>query len=320
MFERIVIDISSYPMSQITDGQSESISQELRLLSCFYLVSNEVVEISRSIEHDPRQSVLPFVEADSWQPIVTPNEGSNDIRGYVFADKRHAQRMRSDHFNDTIAIRIDQKLGFESYSLKNRAGARYLLPIANGGDMLMSTDHELKLEFLGKNPKSSRTAVLALAAAGIEIGLPRVRLDISRREEYLRVKETLEEERLAYLIAISQYADEALDRLRANPNLETIIWAQDQAERKILPRVVELELALKRQSKSRLERLKAAFIETVIPAVGSTLSNLDTPYQKAVILDKLLQIFSTELAQQRILKRFPEASYQVGLSRRLSTP
>ena len=316
MFERLIIDTSSYPLSQISDGKNSLLVQEMRMLSCFYLVSKEVVELDRDYNKEPNQLRLPFVDEDIWEPIETSKLLSGNTR-YDCKDRYHTKRLRNEKFHETVEAHVDNELRFESYSLKTRQGKKYYKSMVRQSDLLLSQEEEIKTEFLSTNRKNAKTAILALAAAGVEIGLPRIKLHIERREEFLTAKSKLEEERLEYIAAITKYANEAYERLMQSPDIDTIMWAQDQAQLKIYPKVIELELAMKKLNKSILDRLKMAFIGEGVPALGSTLSSLDTPYQKSVVLHKMLDILSKELARERQERAYPEACYQVKLSKEL---
>jgi len=77
----------------------------------------------------------------------------------------------------------------------------------------------------------SSTAILVLAAAGIEIALPNICFENTDADEFKKIKEILAEERNAYLRAITSMADEAYDRLIGENFNEIYEWFASRKKR-----------------------------------------------------------------------------------------
>lgn len=300
MFNRIVIDTTSYPASLIL-GEGEQLQvEEARLLSCAYFVADEISEVYPKFNDVDGQLKL-FKDIDTLQPIL-PNKAK--------------KRKRAGH---PIAKDVISELRYRSYEVQELGSFLSVIGALSQSDAIAFSNHpNVKWWSLKQGRKSARSAVLALAMAGIDVALPKVQLDLSRREEYIKVKRSLEEERLNYLRAISRYADEALDRLQAKPNIDTILWAQDQAVLKIGPRVAELELALGKMNQSLLKKLAFTLFTEGVPVLGSTLSHFSDPQARAGFLVKILEILSKQFATGQMEQRYPDAIYQLRLSKKLS--
>ncbi|WP_375572089.1 hypothetical protein ABWH93_04300 [Seohaeicola saemankumensis] len=76
---------------------------------------------------------------------------------------------------------------------------------------------------------SAQTAILCLAAVGLEIMLPNVSFNLVADEEIERIKEDLKEERHQYLDAVSTLAQQTYERLKDGDHKDLLRWAESEA-------------------------------------------------------------------------------------------
>lgn len=153
----------------------------------------------------------------------------------------------------------------------------------------------------------SSTAVLILAAAGIEIALPNVCFENTEADEFNEIKEILSEERTAYLTAITSMADEAYGRLVGEEFDDIYEWAANEARFKIVPSVVHLEKKTSMLNRSLLRRAKLCFWQEGVPAIGAALSE-DKSITKTLAVT-MISLLSSSLAKSIEERQAPEATY-----------
>ena len=165
---------------------------------------------------------------------------------------------------------------------------------------------------------NATTALLTLAAAGIDIALPNVSFSGHSLEDIQAIRTKLEGERVNYLAAISQLADQAFDRLASGDFRDIYDWAKNEAVLKILPRAKHLERQLNKLDNSLLQRAGVQFWRDGLPAIGKAV--IDSGKQGAVkaIAEELIRLFAVTLARRIEERQIPEASYAFKLSAELN--
>jgi hypothetical protein len=156
---------------------------------------------------------------------------------------------------------------------------------------------------------SSQTAVLLLAAAGLDITVPGFTIDLARTEEVAHVREKLTEERARYRIALTRMADEAMARLSAKVYRDTVDWALNEANLKIRPKAEEFHLAMSRLNRPLLQRMGADFLTDGLPAVGSSLLSDGASSATKKFIEILLTVLCKNLSRSIEERRVPEVVY-----------
>lgn len=110
-------------------------------------------------------------------------------------------------------------------------------------EFILSSSEVVHGAYLKDSGLNAQTAILCLAAVGLEIMLPNVSFDLVADEEIERIKETLKEERQNYLDAISDLAAQSYERLKDGDFKEVLRWAEGEATFKLAPRARILEEA-----------------------------------------------------------------------------
>jgi hypothetical protein len=200
-------------------------------------------------------------------------------------------------------------------------GRPHLLDMAkNGEGILFTADTDLKASLLQGQGLTAQNAILLLAAAGLEISVPNLSLDIARSEEIATVREKLEEERTRYVIRVTELADQAFERLSNGQYKETAAWAIDQAAFKIAPVARQYELAIRKLDRSLLDRIGLNFFKEGLPAIGSTLSEKGVAAARGKAIRVVLEVMCNNLALTIEERKRPEGVYGVKLAHSLSKP
>jgi hypothetical protein len=164
---------------------------------------------------------------------------------------------------------------------------------------------------------NATTALLTLAAAGVDIALPSFFLRRSD-DEIKAIREKLEEDRVIYLGAISQMAIQAFDRLSSREFTDIYRWAREEAVMKILPKARRLEMQIRKLDRSLLERAGVQFWRDGVPAIGKALIQSGKDGLIRAVGEEAVRVFATSLARRIEERQVPEATYAVKLSVELS--
>ena len=184
-------------------------------------------------------------------------------------------------------------------------------------EVVVSFDRLTRRGVLEQQGLNATTAVLVLAAAGIEVALPNIILDRRAEGEIALIRNKLSEERSAYLIAVSKLADEGLSRLKSGDFIDIYEWAKNEATLKIQPKARLLQNNLTKLNRSLLQRAGATFWSEGIPAIGQALTNEGSKGVVKVAAEQMIKILSTNLAMRIEERRIPEANYAFKLSKEL---
>ena len=161
---------------------------------------------------------------------------------------------------------------------------------------------------------NATTALLTLAAAGVDIALPNISFSRKSTDEIEEIRAKLEEERVRYIAAVSLIADQAFDRLSSGDFQDIFAWARTEATLKILPKARLLQSQLKKLDRSLLQRAGFQFWKEGLPAIGKAL--VDSGKEAAIrsVAEELIRVLAGTLAKRVEERRIPEAAYTLKLS------
>jgi hypothetical protein len=160
-------------------------------------------------------------------------------------------------------------------------------------------------------------SVLLLAAAGLELQLPKVTFDVSRSQEVEQVRDRLEAERKAYVRAVNRLADGAYDRLKSSDYSDAVRWAIDQALLKIQPAVDDFEAAMRGLDRRLIKRIGVDFVRDGIPTIASVTAEKGLREGGAAAVIQLLKVLCGNLFKSMEERKYPEAVYGYKLAREL---
>lgn len=167
------------------------------------------------------------------------------------------------------------------------------------------------LEDQGLNPT---TAILCLAATGLNLILPNVSFDLIAQEEIEKIKSTLIEERIEYLIAITKIADETHERLKSGNIKDILSWAQNETHYKIIPKARLLESNTRKISKSELKKSGFAFWKEKTPIIGKAYFEKGALGASKVAAEEILKTILPIMLKNRENRNLPEVAYALRIS------
>lgn len=179
----------------------------------------------------------------------------------------------------------------------------------DGGGALFTANTEYKAWYLQDQGLTSQNAALLLAAAGLEIMVPKFTFNIARSEEVLTVREKLIEEREKYLISVIKLTNEAFERLSIGVYQDTVDWALNEAFLKIKPKAIEFENSIAKLDRGLLQRIGYNLISEGIPAIGSALVTKGIKDATKTSVVKILEVLSKNLVKSIEERKVPEVVY-----------
>jgi hypothetical protein len=165
---------------------------------------------------------------------------------------------------------------------------------------------------------NATTALLTLAAAGVDIALPNISFSRKSPDQIKEIRGRLEEERVTYIAAVSEIADQAFDRLVSGDFKDIYAWARSEATLKILPKARQLQRSFNKLDRSLLERAGFQFWKDGVPAIGKALVNSGKEAAMRTAAEELIRVLATTLAKRIEERKLPEAAYTLKLSAELS--
>lgn len=165
---------------------------------------------------------------------------------------------------------------------------------------------------------NATTALLTLAAAGVDIVLPNISFSRKSPDRIKEIRGRLDEERITYIAAVSEIADQAFDRLSSGDFKDIYAWARSEATLKILPKARQLQRSFKKLDRSLLERAGFQFWKDGVPAIGKALVNSGKEAAMQSAAEELIRVLATTLAKRIEERKVPEAAYTLKLSAELS--
>jgi len=165
---------------------------------------------------------------------------------------------------------------------------------------------------------NATTALLTLAAAGVDIALPNVSFSRKSADEIQEIRRRLDEERVEYIAAVSEIADQAFDRLSSGDFQDIYAWARAEATLKILPKARQLQSRLKKLDRSLLQRAGFQFWKEGVPAIGKALVDSGKEAAIRAVAEELIRVVAGTLAKRIEERKIPEAAYTLKLSAELS--
>jgi hypothetical protein len=137
-------------------------------------------------------------------------------------------------------------------------------------------------------------------------------------DEIHEIRSKLDDERITYLRAVSELADQAFDRLKSGDFRDIYDWARNEAFLKILPKARYLQSQLNKLDRSLLQRAGVEFWREGMPAIGKAI--IDSGKQGAIraVAEEAIRVLSGTLARRIEERQVPEASYAFKLSAELS--
>lgn len=147
-------------------------------------------------------------------------------------------------------------------------GLRNGLVVPKREMVLSSSPYIHKAHLVGQG-LNAQTAILCLAAVGLDVVLPNLSFDLIADEEIERMKEDFRGERIQYLEIVTGIAEQAYDGLRAGNFTDVRRWAESEVAFKLVPKARILEEAVAKGSARHLRQAGYSFWKEGVPSIGA---------------------------------------------------
>lgn len=172
--------------------------------------------------------------------------------------------------------------------------------------------NKVALESQGIN---SNTAILCLAASGLDIMLPNISFNMMADEEIEKIREVLHEERVNYLSAAAKIADESYERIKSGDFSDILIWAQDEVTFKLVPKARILEEQITKIKKETLKNAGFSFWKEGVPKIGRGYLKGGLMEAAKITGEEVLKLTTFILSQNAEHRSLPEIAYALKISK-----
>jgi hypothetical protein len=184
-------------------------------------------------------------------------------------------------------------------------------------EFVLSTSEVVHKAHLRDSGLNAQTAILCLAAIGLEIMLPNVSFNLIADEEIERIKEELKEERHGYLEVISNLAQQAYERLKDGEYKDVVRWAESEATFKLAPKARIIEEATSSLAARQLRRAGYSFWKDGVPAIGSAYVTGGILPAGIAASQAALKTLVDTINTSRSERLLPEVAYAMKISKAL---
>jgi hypothetical protein len=190
-------------------------------------------------------------------------------------------------------------------------------PIVPKREFVLSSSDLVHKAHLRDNGLNAQTAILCLAAVGLDVMLPNVSFDLVANDEIERFKEDLAEERHRYLEVVSCLAQQAFERLNDGDYKDVLRWAEAEVAFKLVPRARIIEEATSSLAARHLRRAGYSFWKDGVPAIGSAYVSGGIFPAGLVAGQAALKTLLDSINMSRSERVQPEIAYAIKISKAL---
>ncbi|WP_155947141.1 hypothetical protein [Pseudorhodobacter ferrugineus] len=184
-------------------------------------------------------------------------------------------------------------------------------------EFVLSSSDAIHRAYLRDHGLNAQTAVLCLAAVGLDIMLPNVTFDFFADDEIERIKEKLQEERHSYLEVASTLAEQSYERLKDGQYKDVLRWAESEAAFKLAPKARILEESVSSLASKQLRRAGYSFWKDGVPAIGSAFIAGGLVPAGTVSAQAALKTLVQAIGSARSERLVPEVAYAMKISKAL---
>ncbi len=205
-----------------------------------------------------------------------------------------------------------------SWDKSNGSGDRSLSGlVVPTREFVLSSSALIHRAHLRDSGLNAQTAILCLAAVGLDIMLPNVAFNLLADEEIERIKEDLSEERHQYLGAVSDLAQQAYERLKDGDFKDVMRWAQSEVAFKLVPKARMIEESTVSMSMRQLQRAGFSFWKDGVPAIGSAYFSGGILPAAAAASEAVLRTLVASISVSRSERALPEIAYAMKIRKTL---
>ncbi len=184
-------------------------------------------------------------------------------------------------------------------------------------EFVFSTSEIVHKAYLRDNGLNAQTAILCLAAVGLEVMLPNVAFNLVADEEIEQIKEKFKEERHAYLEVIARLAQQAYDGLKNGEYTDVMRWAESETAFSLAPKARLIEERVSSLTARQLRRAGYSFWKDGIPSIGAAYLGGGLVPAAVVGGQSALKTLIDGISAARSERLFPEIAYAMRISKEL---
>lgn len=184
-------------------------------------------------------------------------------------------------------------------------------------EFVLSTSDMVHKAYLIDNGLNAQTAILCLAAVGLEVMLPNVAFDLVADEEIERIKDKFKEERHSYLEVASKLAQQAYDGLKSGDYKDLMRWAESETAFSLAPKARLIEERVSSLATRQLRRAGYSFWKDGVPAIGAAYVGGGLVPAGAVAGQAALRTLVETINAGRSERLLPEIAYAMKISKEL---
>ncbi|NDV51355.1 hypothetical protein [Salipiger sp. PrR003] len=184
-------------------------------------------------------------------------------------------------------------------------------------EFVLSASKMVHKAHLRDNGLNAQTAILCLAAVGLEVMLPNVAFDLVADEEIEEIKEKLKEERHSYLEVASKLAQQAYDGLKCGDYIDVMRWAESETAFSLAPKATLIEERVSSLAARQLRRAGYSFWKDGVPAIGAAYVAGGLVPAGAVAGQAALRTLVETISAGRSERLLPEIAYAMKISKEL---
>nr|WP_319949030.1 hypothetical protein [uncultured Shimia sp.] len=184
-------------------------------------------------------------------------------------------------------------------------------------EFVLSTSEVIHKAHLRDNGLNAQTAILCLAAVGLEVMLPNVAFDLVADEEIERIKEELKAERYSYLEVVANMAHQAYEGLQGGDYNDVMRWAESESAFRLAPKARIIEEQVSSLAARQLRRAGYSFWKDGVPAIGAAYVGGGLLPAGAVAGQAALRTLVETISSGRSERHLPEIAYAMKISKEL---
>lgn len=182
-------------------------------------------------------------------------------------------------------------------------------------ELIISSSNLVNKWTLEAQGLNANTAILCLAAVGLDIVLPRVLFETISDDRIDIIKDKLQEERNDYINTITKIADEAYNRIESGDLSEIMDWARNEVHFKLLPKARSVDQNAKKLSGKIIKDAGLSFLEDGIPAIGAGLVQGNLIEASKIAGEEFLKLALVTLGSNIRRRNTPEISYVLKIAK-----
>lgn len=289
----------------LLDGDENITKEQARIYSCIRFVADKCVPVCFYFNEDQYNAYL------LKELGVDVTDINHELKALLKSLKF------SDHVLSGTYNRDMPKIVYMSYEDWNMCDTEDDgLPVKEiKNEFVLSDSDYVNKTALEQQGLNSNTAILCLAALGLDIMLPNISFNLIAEEEIEKIRETLHEERINYVNSITSIADESYERIASGDLKDIIIWAQNEVSFKLVPKARIIEEEIPKIQKETLKKAGYEFWKEGVPAIGKGYINGGLLAASKITLEELIKLFTYVLGQEVEKRNLPEVAYAYKISR-----